>query len=126
MLPDFLVEETAIRESGESTILDTRNCLNENLHLTFCITHAVENESIGVDIYGSKDGLHWPAKPIACFTPKYYCGTYHLLAPVGEARCIKAVWRVVRWSRADNRPFFRFYITAEPAAVPAAAVVGAA
>jgi hypothetical protein len=125
MLPDFLVEESAVRESGESSILDVRAHSNENLHLTFCITHAVENESIGVDILASKDGLHWPAKPIISFTPKYYCGTYHLLVPIREARYIKAAWRVTRWSRADSRPFFRFYILAEPAEVRAA-VAGAA
>jgi hypothetical protein len=82
--------------------------------LTFSITHAVENESIGIDIQGSKDGLCWATKPVASFAPKFYCGTYQLVIPRCEARYIKAVWRVVRWSRAD-RPFFRFYIFAQSA-----------
>lgn len=124
MLPEFLVEETAVRESGESSVFDARDYSSENLHLTFGITHAVENESIRIDIYGSNDGLSWPAKPIVGFTPKYYCGTYHLTVPRGEARYIKAAWKVLRWSRADGRPFFRFYIFAEPARVRTA-VAGA-
>jgi hypothetical protein len=33
--------------------------------------------------------------------------------PPNDARYLKAVWRPLRWSRADKRPFFRFYLHAE-------------
>jgi hypothetical protein len=125
MLPDFLVEEIAVRESGEGSVFDVRHYSSESLNLTFGITHAVENESIRIEIYGSTDGVFWAEKPIVSFTPKYYCGTYHLIVPRGEARYIKAAWKLHRWSRADKRPFFRFYIFAEPARARTA-VAGAA
>jgi hypothetical protein len=115
MLPMFLIEETTVRESGESAIFDASEHTNQNLALTLGITHAVEQESIGIDIYGSEDGRSWSSKPIVSLAPKSYCGTYLLILPRSEARYVKAVWRVQRWSGGDDRPFFRFYLFAEPA-----------
>ena len=121
MLPVFLVEETTVRESGQSAVFEVREYSNQNLLLTFGITHAVEQESIGVDIHGSTDGVAWPPNPIISFTPKFYCGTYQLILPRCRARYLKAVWRVSRWSRPDYMPFFRFYIFAHQARDRAAA-----
>lgn len=113
MLPTFLVEETTVRESGESAVFDANEHSNRDLLLTFGVTHAIEQESIGIEIHGSKDGASWSGKPIASLTPKFYCGTYQLVLPQGEARYLKARWRVMRWSRDERPPFFRFYIFAE-------------
>ena len=115
MLPIFLVEETTVRESGQSDMFDASGHSNQNLMLTFGITHAVERESIGVEVHGSKDGLVWPPQPLVRFTPKFYCGTYELILPRFEARYLKAVWSVKRWSRGADQPFFRFYLFAQPA-----------
>jgi hypothetical protein len=115
MLPMFLVEEITVRESGESALFDTSEHPTRNLALTLGITHAIEQESIGIDIHGSEDGLSWSPKPVVSLAPKSYCGTYLLILPQCEARYIKAVWRVQRWSGGDDRPFFRFYLFAEPA-----------
>jgi hypothetical protein len=125
MLPIFLVEETTVREAGESAIFDVREHSRQNLLLTFGITHAVEHESIGITIYGSQDGLTWTPKPIVSFAPKYYCGTYQLILPRCEVQYLKAVWNVNRWSPGGNRPFFGFYVFVQPAR-ERVAVAGAA
>jgi hypothetical protein len=70
MLPIFLVEETTVRESGESALFDASEHTNQNLALTLGITHAVEQESIGIDIHGSEDGLSWSPKPIVSLAPR--------------------------------------------------------
>jgi len=122
MLPIFLLEETTVRESGESAVFDAHEHSNQNLLLTFAITHAVEHESIDLSIYGSRDGISWTAKPIVSLAPKYYCGAYQAILPPGEARYLKAVWRVLRWSRGgDPLPFFRFYIFLQPSRMRVAA-----
>jgi len=113
VLPDFLIEETTVREAGESSVFDAGESSNQLLQLTLGITHAVEHESISVDVLASKDGCEWVASPVATFTPKSYCGTYKVRMPATDARYLKAVWRPQRWSRADQRPFFRFYLHAE-------------
>jgi hypothetical protein len=114
MPQDFLIEETIIRESGESAVFDASKQSNGDLLLTLGITHAVEQECIGVDILGSKDGVTWTAGPVVSFTPKSYCGTYKMVAPTSGNRYLKAVWKPERWSRRDSRPFFQMYIQAEP------------
>jgi hypothetical protein len=117
MLPNFLVEETIVRESGQSAVFDLTNHYSRNLLVTFGITHAVERESIDVDIYGSEDGRTWPLRPLASFTPKSYCGTYDLRLPACGAGYLKAVWSVQRWSRAEVQPFFRIYVCVKEARV---------
>ncbi len=111
MLPNFLVEETTVRESGQSAVFDLTNYSTHELLVSLGITHAVEKEHIGVEIYGSHDGAAWPAKPLATFTPKSYCGVYDLTLPPRGARYLKAVWSAKRWSRDEARPFFRIFVS---------------
>jgi hypothetical protein len=115
MLPDFLVGETVVRESGQSAVFDLWSDHSHDLLVTFGITHAVEKESIGVAIYASHDGAEWPVKPLASFAPKSYCGTYDLTLATRGTRYLKAVWSVKRWSRDESRPFFRIFVSVRSA-----------
>ena len=123
MLPEFLVEETTVREAGESDVLPLPNSREPNLTLTFGITHAMEHQSIEVDIFASRDGIKWSNAPVARFTQKYYCGTYQLLISGLEWKYLKAAWRVTRWGKGEGRPFFRFYLFLQDAVAHAAAGV---
>jgi hypothetical protein len=125
VLPLFLVEEITVRESGESAVFDVSEYCNQNLLLTFGITHAVEHESIGVEIHTSPDGSAWMPRPTVSFAPKSYCGTYQLILPLRETPYLKISWNVRRWSQSGHGPFFRFYIFARPARA-GMAVAGAA
>lgn len=113
MVPDFLVAETTVRESGESQVFDSGGSTSKALVLTLGITHALEQESIEVEIYGSEDGVTWSAKPLVSFAPKSWCGTYQMFVHPPCARYLKAIWNVHRWSRGDTRPYFNFYIFAQ-------------
>ncbi len=121
MLPVFLVDDVTVRESGQSAVFDATESLNQKLTLTLGITHAVERESISVEIHGSKDGIDWPREPLVRFAPKHYCGTYQLTVQKCEARYLKAAWSVKRWSRGEEQPFFGFYVFAERAQARTAA-----
>lgn len=124
MLPNFVFEESTVRESGESGVFDLLDNNTDNLLLTLGITHAVEQESLDVEIVGSNDGQSWSSRPLTNFTQKFYCGTYQTMLPRLPYRYIKAVWRAHRWGRGGSRPFFRFYIFVQPAR--ARALAGAA
>lgn len=124
MLPNFLLEESTVRESGESQAFDLADNNSDNLLLTLGITHAVEQESIDVDIVGSHDGETWSLRPLATFTQKFYCGTYQTILPRSPYRYVKVIWRMHRWGRGGSRPFFRFYLFVQPAR--ARALAGAA
>jgi hypothetical protein len=121
MLPNFLLEESTVRESGESPAFDLADNGSDNMLLTLGITHAVEQESIDVDIVGSYDGETWSIKPLVSFTQKFYCGTYQTILPRSQYRYVRAVWRMHRWARGGSRPFFRFYLFVQPARVRALA-----
>ena len=112
MLPNFLIEETTVRESGEGAVFEIGQDSHRSLLLTFGITHAVEQQCIHLQIHGSEDGETWPSQPLLCFSPKFYCGDYQMTLRPSGARYLKAVWRVERWARTEQRPFFRFYLFA--------------
>jgi hypothetical protein len=113
VLPDFLLKETTIRDSGESTPFEIARHESGQLVLTFGITHAVENQSVSLEIHTSRDGQTWGLKPFSAFPAKCYCGEYQTILPVRDARFVKVKWRVSRWSRSGERPFFRFYVFAD-------------
>jgi hypothetical protein len=113
MLPNFVVQETTVRESGESAVFDIGLNVPRSLVLTLSITHSVEQQHIHLDIHGSEDGKTWPIRPMASFPPKSYCGEYKVTLPPCDVRYLRAVWRVSRWARTDPRPFFRFYLHAD-------------
>lgn len=121
MLPNFVIQETTVRESGESQSFPLEISTDRNILLTLGITHAMEQESLDVEIFVSEDGKKWSAAPVASFTRKYYCGTYQLLLAGLEGRFLKAKWKVDRWGRGEGRPFFRFYVFAQEARARAAA-----
>lgn len=124
MLPNFLVEETVVREAGESLPFDCGQSPHTDLLLTLGITHAVEHESIEIEIAASRDGTNWGSAPVARFTPKSWCGVYQMPLHRDGVRYLKAAWRVKRWARSGGPPFFRFYILTQPE--PQRAMAGAA
>ncbi len=124
ILPNFVVEETTVRESGEGAVFDIGQNFHRTLTLTFSITHAVEQQHIRLDIFGSHDGQTW-LRPVLSFPPKCYCGEYQMTLPSCGFRYLKPVWRVNRWARNDQRPYFRFHLYIAPARAQAA-LAGAA
>ncbi len=125
MLPDFLVQETIVRESGEGAAFKIDQDSQRSLTLTFSITHAVERQSIQFEIFGSEDGRQWHPEPLLKVAPKCYCGDYRADLRCGGAQYLKVLWKVTRWARFDNRPYFRFHVFAE-ATKPQVAYAGAA
>lgn len=115
MLPDFLIAETTVRESGESAAFETDERGAAGLVLTLGITHAKQQESLDLEIFDSSDGANWSDKPVASFTRKFYCGTYQLLLPHCFGRYLKAAWRVHHWGKGEGKPFFRMYLFAQEA-----------
>src|SRR5271166_2686430 len=107
-MAEFVVEETVVREAGESHDFDCGEN-PQTLNLTLGITHAIEQESIEVLIFDSRDRARWRPTPLVRFSPKYYCGVYQITVPAPHERYLKAAWRVERWGN-SAKPFFGFYL----------------
>jgi len=113
----ILMEEMSVREAGEGPVFDAAVFEGRPVVLTLGITHAVEQESIELDLFASADGNSWTARPVASFTAKSWCGTYQAVLPAPEVgtsqRFLRPVWRVSRWARGGGIPFFRIYLFGE-------------
>jgi hypothetical protein len=114
-MPNFLVEETTVRHSGESSVLSLGESTNCHLLLNLCVSHVVERQNLDVEIFASDDGYSWGAEPAASFLQKFCCGSYEMILPNPRARFLKAVWKVSRWGRPVDRPLCRFSLSVQSA-----------
>jgi hypothetical protein len=116
MLPEFLLEETTVREAGTGPAIGIGDQAGEALILTLGITRIIEQESLDVSIWGSADGTEWGARPVATFPQKFYCGTYQVFCDLTgrpEVRYLRAKWAVNRWGKGDPKPRFSLYLFAQ-------------
>ncbi len=113
MLPNFLVQETLVREDGTSAEIELGPARGKPLLLTLGITRIIEQESLDLSIWGSADKTNWGAKPLISFPQKFYCGTYQILldlTPHPDVAYLRAQWKLNRWGRGDPKPLFAFYL----------------
>ena len=116
MLPEFLLEETTVREAGTGPAIAIGDQAGEALILTLGITRIIEQESIDVSILGSADGTDWGARPVTSFPQKFYCGTYQIFCDLTgrpEVKYLRAKWAVNRWGKGDLKPRFSIYLFAQ-------------
>jgi hypothetical protein len=116
MLPEFLIEETTVREAGAGPVVDLGETRGETLILTFGITRIIEQESIDLSIWGSADSKEWGSKALAVFPQKFYCGTYQILVDLSgqpNVRYVRVKWGVNRWGKGEPKPLFTIYVFAQ-------------
>lgn len=81
--------------------------------LTLTITNIIEQESLDVSIYGSRDGATWDGKPVAAFPQTFYREEVPLLLNLTarpEVKFVRAHWEVNRWGRGSEIPMFEFHV----------------
>jgi hypothetical protein len=90
----------------------------EQLIITLEITHILQKHSLELAILGSPDGINWLYPPLASFSQKFYCGTYHLSLDVKkrlDVRYLLPRWKLSRWGHSTEQPVFGLHLTIEPA-----------
>jgi len=118
MLPSFLLPETTIRDAGTGPELDLGDLRGGVILLTLGITRIIEQESLDVSVWGSRDNVEWGAKPVISFPQKFYCGTYQMLLDLRsrpEVQRLRVKYQVHRWGKGDPRPLFSAYVFAQAA-----------
>jgi hypothetical protein len=113
MLPEFLLEETTIREGGAGPVLSLGGRAGGTLLVTLGITRIIEQQCLDISIWGSADGTDWGAKPLAAFPQKFYCGTYQIALDLSEhpdVTHLRAKWEASRWGKGDPKPLFSVYL----------------
>ena len=128
MFPNFLLPESVSREDGSGPSMGLGESQGKLISLTLGITRIVEQESLGLSIWGSADGNDWGSKPLASFSQKFYCGTYTILLDLSRhpgVRHLRCQWKMNRWGRGEQKPLFDFYVFAELVEQPVLAASGA-
>jgi hypothetical protein len=117
MLPEFLLTETTIRESGVGRELHLGDGQRGTLVITLGITGTIEQQGIDVAIFGSPDGRNWNELPLVSFPQKFYCGTYQIVLDLWdhqEVKFLRPKWVVSRWGpKYDRKPLFNIYLVVE-------------
>ncbi len=115
MLPNFLIPETVVRESGTGPEIEIATP-GTYLLVTLGINRILEQQSLDIFITGSTDGVTWNPKPLVRFPQKFYCGTYSMVLDLTqnpEVKFLRAEYKVNRWGRGETKPLFGFYVFAE-------------
>ena len=115
MLPQFLLPETVARHDGMGSEMRFEHKI---LELTLGITRIIEQESLEVSVWGSKDGEHWHS--LVAFPQKFYCGVYSQVLDLThhpDVLYLRAQWKMGRWAPSsyhdERAPLFGFYLRAE-------------
>src|SRR5580658_5864054 len=109
-----LVPEQIVTAKGDGPALDVSGAVSRVFLVTLAITKIIEQESLGLSVFGSADGETWGAKSIAEVPQKFYCGETPLLLDLtthADVKHVRAHWEVARWGRGTETPMFEFGVT---------------
>jgi hypothetical protein len=108
-----LVLAQTVTAKGDGPTVDVSAAASRVFLVTLSITKIIEQEALGLSIYGSPDGTTWGAKPIAEVPQKFYCGDTPLLLDLtghADVKFVRAHWEVARWGRGTETPMFEFAV----------------
>ncbi len=114
MTDAFLVPAQTVNAKGDGPAADVSGAVSRVFLVTLTITKIIEQESLGLSIFGSADGAAWGAKSIAEFPQKFYCGETPVLLDLTahpDVKFVRAHWEVARWGRGTETPMFEFGVT---------------
>ncbi len=109
-----LVPEQTVTAKGDGPAVDVSAAASRAFLATLAITKIIEQESLGLSIFGSADGATWGAKSIAEIPQKFYCGETPLLLDLTahpDVKFVRAHWEVARWGRGTETPMFEFSVS---------------
>jgi hypothetical protein len=105
---------TVVTAKGDGAAVDVSGASSRVFLVTLSITKIIEQESLGVSIFGSADGATWDVKSMAAFPQKFYCEESPLLLDLSahpDVKFVRAHWEVARWGRGTETPMFEFGVT---------------
>src|SRR5271165_3330337 len=111
MLDTALVPSQIVSAKGDGPAVEVSGAASRVFLVTLAITKIIEQESLGLSIFGSADGATWGAKSVAEVPQKFYCGETPLLLDLtahADVKFVRAHWEVARWGRGTETPMFEF------------------
>lgn len=108
---DLVVAGTRVEQNGNGAAVDVSGSQTRTFLCVLLIADVIEQESLGVAIYGSGDGQNWLPKPILKVPQRFYRGETRMILDLTlrpEVKSIRAGWEVNRWGRVAPTPLFVF------------------
>jgi hypothetical protein len=108
-----LVPPQTVTAKGDGPAVDVSAAASRAFLVTLAITKIIEQEALGLSIFGSADGATWAAKSVAEIPQKFYCGETPLLLDLtahADVKFVRAHWEVARWGRGTETPMFEFAV----------------
>jgi hypothetical protein len=105
----LLVQETAVEGGGEGPALELGALAAKPLLVVLRVTEIIEQESLHVSVWGSRDGKDWSQKPLFLFPQIFYAQATPAaldLTQRPEVKFLQARWEANRWGRGYPRPRF--------------------
>ncbi len=102
---------TAAETPGEGPAFELGSLAGKFLLIVLRITDIIEQESLHVSIWGSRDGKDWDRKALFWFPERFYGGATPAALDLSrrpEVKFLQARWEVNRWGRGYPRPYFKF------------------
>lgn len=114
MLETLLIPEQTVEAKGEGAAIPLGDAAGQRFLASLEITRVIEQESLGISVWGSEDGTNWGTAPIATFPQKFYTGAHQLMLDLSDRPAVKflrAKWEVNRWGRGQAKPLFTFTVS---------------
>ena len=112
----YLLEECITTANGAGPVCDFNDYRGKLMVITLDITRVLEQGSLVVSIWGSRDESEWSRQPLVTFSKKHYCGMYSILLNLARdpgIRYLRVNWEMARWTKGEREPMFGFSVFAE-------------
>jgi hypothetical protein len=111
ILSHLVAPDTKVETNGASTAFELGAFEGKPVLIVLRVSRVIEQESLHVSIWGSKDGADWGSQALFWFPQKFYAGVSPAALDLGKlpgVKFLEARWEVNRWGRCDPRPWFEF------------------
>jgi len=117
MFTGYLIPaNSVVRDKGDGAAVDVSVVAGKVLLLTLHITDVIEQQSLDVSVWGSRDGAAWGEKPLLAFPQKFYRGQHPLLLDLSkhpDIKLVRAHWEVGRWGHHPEKPRFELQMSVQ-------------
>jgi hypothetical protein len=104
-----------LTENGGGESFDLAPSATRTFICSMEIAAQMEQESVDLSVWGSRDGENWDKKPLLIMPQRFYKGETRQILDLSlqpEIRFIRAKWKLTRWGRVSPHPMFVLSFTA--------------
>jgi hypothetical protein len=106
---DLIPAGTRLTSNGEGEPREVGRSQSRTFLCSMLITGQLEQESVDISIWGSRDGQDWGKFPLLKMPQRFYRGETRQVLDLSmqpDVRFLRAKWELTRWGRVAPHPQF--------------------